>query len=162
MIQRIQSLLLLLAAIAAVVVNFIPIGDIVNAAKEPLFQYDSFSLKIYQDGNVENGIISTVYVALLWIVSAILSVVTIFLYKKRQIQILLNNINMVTMLLALVVMLYVYPNIVFVTNQFITETAVLEFNHWILISLIPAISLFFANTAIKKDEKKVRAADRLR
>ncbi|MDD4395865.1 MAG: DUF4293 family protein, partial [Bacteroidales bacterium] len=67
---------------------------------------------------------------------------------------------MIVILAALVVMLYVYPNIVF--NKYITGITILNFNYWILISLIPAVSIFFANSAIKKDEKKVRAADRLR
>ncbi len=69
---------------------------------------------------------------------------------------------MLVMLAALVTMLYIYPNFVFEKRQFVTSSAVLNFNRLILISLVPAVSLYLANMFIKKDEKKVRAADRLR
>ena len=105
---------------------------------------------------------STLYIALLWGVSAILSLVTIFMFKNRQLQVRLNGVNMLVMLAALITMLYIYPNFVFEKRQFVTNAAVLEFNRLILISLVPAVSLYLANMFIKKDEKKVRAADRLR
>jgi hypothetical protein len=66
------------------------------------------------------------------------------------------------MLAALVVMLYVYPNLVFEKQEWFKAGMVVNFNYWILMSLVPAVCLFFANRAIKNDEKKVRAADRLR
>ena len=105
---------------------------------------------------------STLYIAILWGVSAILSIITIFMFKNRPLQVRLNGINMLVMLAALITMLYIYPNFIFEKRQFVTNYAVLEFNRLILISLIPAVSLYFANMFIKRDEKKVRAADRLR
>ena len=122
-----------------------------------LYQYDAFSLK--KEGI---GILSTLYIAILWGASAILSVVTIFMFKNRPRQVKMNGFNMLIMLAALVTMLYIYPNLVFEKKQFVTSTAVLEFNRLVLIALIPAVSLYLANMFIKKDEQKVRAADRLR
>ena len=75
---------------------------------------------------------------------------------------MMNGINMLVMLAALVTMLYIYPNLVFEKRQIVTTTSVLEFNRLVLISLVPAVCLYLANMFIKKDEKKVRAADRLR
>ena len=157
MIQRVQSLFLLVAAAVAIAVLFIPIGNIIDATGFSLYQYDAFSLK--KEGV---GVISTLYIAILWGVSAILSLVTIFMFKNRQLQVRLNGVNMLVMLAALVAMLYIYPNFIFEKRQFVTNASVLEFNHLILISLVPAVSLYLANMFIKKDEKKVRAADRLR
>lgn len=157
MIQRIQSLLLLVAAVAAITVLFIPIGNIIDGTGYSLYQYDAFSLK--KEGA---GIFSTLYIAIFWMVSAILSIVTIFMYKNRPRQVKMNGINMLVMLAALVTMLYIYPNLVFEKRQFVTNYAVLKFNHLILVSLLPAVSLYLANMFIKKDERKVRAADRLR
>lgn len=148
---------LLVAAVAAIVVLFIPIGNIIDSTGFCLYQYDAFSLK--KEGV---GVLSTLYIALLWGVSAILSLVTIFMYKNRPRQVMMNGINMLVMLAALVSMLYIYPNLVFEKKQFVTSTTMLEFNHLVLISLVPAVSLYLANMFIKKDEKKVRAADRLR
>ena len=157
MIQRVQSLFLLVAAVAAIAVLFISIGNIIDVSGTCLYQYDAFSLK--KEGH---SVYSTLYIALLWGVSAILSLVTIFMFKNRQRQVRLNGVNMLVMLAALVMMLYIYPNLIFGKKQFITSTSMLEFNRFILISLIPAVSLYLANMFIKKDEKKVRAADRLR
>ena len=69
---------------------------------------------------------------------------------------------MLVMLAALVVMLYVYPNLVFEKQEWFMEGMMVNFNYWISLSLIPAVCLVIANNAIKRDEKKVRAADRLR
>ena len=148
---------LLVAAVAAIAVLFISIGNIIDVSGTCLYQYDAFSLK--KEGHT---VYSTLYIALLWGVSAILSLVTIFMFKNRQRQVRLNGVNMLVMLAALVMMLYIYPNLIFEKKQFITSTSMLEFNRFILISLIPAVSLYLANMFIKKDEKKVRAADRLR
>ena len=157
MIQRVQSLFLLVAAAVAIAVLFIPIGNIIDSTGFSMYQYDAFSLK--KEGV---GIMSTLYIAILWGVSAILSLVTIFMFKNRQLQVRLNGVNMLVMLAALITMLYIYPNFVFEKRQFVTNAAVLEFNRLILISLVPAVSLYLANMFIKRDEKKVRAADRLR
>lgn len=157
MIQRVQSLFLLVAAAVAIAVLFIPIGNIIDSTGFSMYQYDAFSLK--KEGI---GIMSTLYIAILWGVSAILSIVTIFMYKNRALQVRLNGVNMLVMLAALITMLYIYPNFVFEKRQFVTSSTVLDFNRIILISLVPAVSLYLANMFIKKDEKKVRAADRLR
>ena len=157
MIQRVQSLFLLVAAVAAIAVLFIPIGNIIDVSGLCLYQYDAFSLK--KEGV---GVWSTLYIAILWGASAILSLVTIFMFKNRPRQVMMNGINMLLMLAALVTMLYIYPNLVFEKKQFVTSTSMLEFNRLVLISLVPAVCLYLANMFIKKDEKKVRAADRLR
>ncbi|MCQ2263199.1 MAG: DUF4293 domain-containing protein [Bacteroidales bacterium] len=160
MIQRIQSLLLLVAAVVAIVITFIPVGELVQNGIA-FYQYDSFSLKLYQDGVLAGSVMHTTYVALLWYASAVLSLVTIFCYKKRPLQIRLNSINMLVMLIALAVMLFVYPDLVF-AKQASMAGMEMAFNYWIMVSFLAAVALFFANRAIKSDEKKVRAADRLR
>lgn len=160
MIQRIQSLLLLIAAALAVTVNFINVGTI-TLGDEIYYQFNSFTLDQVWEGTSQ-AVMHTTYIAVLWFVSAILSLVTIFFYKNRQTQIRLNGINMLVMLAALVVMLYIYPNLVFEKADWFENGMMVNFNYWTLLSLIPAVSLFFANRAIKKDEKRVRAADRLR
>ena len=165
MIQRIQSLLLFVAAVISVVVCFINVGHIdqqVGGEMVTKYQFDAFTLQSLNDNNQWQTSGHTTYIALLWLASAVLSLVTIFLFKNRVLQIRLNGINMLVMLAALVVMLYVYPNLVFEKQKWFTNGMEVNFNHWILLSLIPAVCLFFANRATKHDEKKVRAADRLR
>ena len=162
MIQRIQSLFLLLAAVLAVVVVFLPIGTVaLNEYAE--YAFSAFTLKAYKPGGeIGAPVMHTTYIAVLWFASAILSLVTIFMYKNRQLQVRLNGINMLIMLAALVVMLYVYPNLVFAHQAWYQEGMDVVFNRWILLALVPAVCLYLANWAIKRDEKKVRAADCLR
>lgn len=162
MIQRVQSLFLLIAAAIAIAVLFIPIGNIVNVYGETIYQYDAFSLKVVADHDVGSSVYHTTYIALLWIASAILSIVTIFMYKNRYRQMRLNGVNMIVMLAALVAMLYIYPSFIFEKKQFVTNTSIIDYNTWICISLVAAVALYFANFFIKKDEQKVRSADRLR
>lgn len=156
MIQRIQSLLLLVAAAISVTICFITIGDFSFEGRS--FEYSALTLK----DTTNNLSISTFYVAGLWMLSAILSFVTIFLFKKRPLQVKFNGINMLVMLSALVVTLYIYPNMIFPKHLQGFDANMVHFSHWILLSLIPAVCLIFANRAIKSDEKRVRAADRLR
>ncbi len=161
MIQRIQSLLLFVAAVISVVVCFINVGHI-DLNSETYYQFDAFTLKQLDANNQLVAVMHTTYIAILWLASAILSLVTIFLYKNRPLQVKLNGVNMLVMLAALVVMLYVYPNLVFEKQEWFMEGMMVNFNYWISLSLIPAVCLVIANNAIKRDEKKVRAADRLR
>ncbi len=156
MIQRIQSILLFVAAALSVSVCFITIGDF--SLNEMGFEYTAFKLT-----NVTTGqSLSTFYVGGLWLISAIISMVTIFLYKNRMRQVKFNGINMLVMLAALVAMLYIYPNFIFPKYLEGFNADFVHFSPWVCLSLVPAVCLFFANKAIKRDEKKVRAADRLR
>ena len=105
---------------------------------------------------------NTTYVAVLWFASALMSLVTIFLYKNRVRQMRFNRINMLIMLVALAVMLFVYPDLVFAKQSWYGAGMDISFNNWIMVSFLAAVALFFATRAIASDEKKVRAADRLR
>lgn len=156
MIQRIQSIYLFFAAAIAVAVCFIPIGDF--TLNEMAFEYKAFKLT-----NLTTAAsASTFYVGGLWMMSAILSLVSIFLYKNRRRQVKIVGINMLVMLAALIAMLYLYPNLLFQRYVQGFNAEMLHFNMWVLISLIPAACLFLANRAIRNDERKVRAADRIR
>jgi short subunit fatty acids transporter len=176
MIQRIQSLLLFVAAVMAIVVCFINVGrvDLIalngegkEIGREIAYQFDAFTL---QEVNAENepvkNVMHVTYIALMWIASAILSLVTIFLYKNRILQVRLNRFNILLMLAALVVMLYVYPDIIFKRQAWFVDTETLRmevnFSYWLMMLAIPVVCIYFASRAIRSDEKKVRAADRLR
>lgn len=159
MIQRIQTLYLLVAVIATVVLIFIPIGNITT--DDFSYVFNSFVVKY----NIpdEDTIMSTVYIALLLGISTILSIVAIFMYKDRKKQASIIYANMVVFLLSIMVMVYVYPDIVFVRKGLMKPDDLFDFNYWILACIIPvALSLYLANRAIKKDEEKIKAADRLR
>lgn len=159
MIQRIQSIYLLIAAIATIILIFIPIGYITT--DEYQYVFNTFVVKL----NIPETSIymSTIYIALLLGVSAILSIVAIFMYKNRKNQTTLVYANMLIFLITVLVMTYLYPDVIFVREGLMNPNDLFNFNYWILACMIPAaLGLYLANRAIKKDEEKVKAADRLR
>jgi len=159
MIQRIQSIYLLIAAIATIILIFIPIGYITT--DEYQYVFNSFVVKL----NIPETSVymSTVYIALLLGISAILSIVAIFMYKNRKNQTTIVYANMLIFLITVLVMTYLYPDVIFVRKGLMSPNDLFNFNYWILACMIPAaLGLYLANRAIKKDEEKVKAADRLR
>ena len=158
MIQRIQSLYLLLAAIIAVVVVFIPIGYIYT--DEASLVFTSFVLK----EDIPNGAIKmqTLYIAIILFVSAATSIYTLFNYKNRRKQTKINNFNMILLFVVLVLMLYIFPDVLFSREGYILNPEEFKFNYWIMMGVLPPFFIFLANRAIKKDENLVRSADRLR
>lgn len=156
MIQRIQSIYLLIAAIIPIILLFIPIGILESTMGS--YSYNSFNVKII---NTDVVIIGTSYNALLLILSSILSFATIFFYKKRKLQIRIINFNMLAILGALLSMFYLYPQVIFPKNPVLSGT-ILDFNFAMLIALFTALGLFFAKRAILKDEALVKSTERLR
>lgn len=159
MIQRIQSLYLLIAAAATIVLMFIPIGNIYT--DNFVYVFNAFVVKdITPDPTT---VYSNLYLGILMGICAIFSIVAIFLYKKRNVQIRIIYMNMFIFLAIILLMLYVYPDVIFIKNGLIQEGNIFEYNYWILACLIPtAVCFYLANKAVKKDEELVRSADRLR
>jgi hypothetical protein len=157
MIQRIQTVLLLVAAVCFAVACFMPVGTITT--HETYYSVTSWALK----EGIPNGAIvyPTYFIGLLQVILAVISFVAIFLYKNRPRQskvcIAAVFINFVLILL----LLYVYPNVVF-SKLWQVAGAEMQHSLWAMLSVLPLACLYFANKFIIKDEKKVRAADRLR
>ena len=129
MIQRIQTIFLLIVVIAQVVLHF-------------------------QGLDVE--LFGSIYiVASLSLVSFLLAIVSIFSYKKRVRQILLNNINIFINVLLTGLLIYWLLNL----------SGGISFPEKGIELAFPPISLFclfIANIYIRKDEKLVKSVDRIR
>ncbi|HHT53054.1 MAG: DUF4293 domain-containing protein [Bacteroidales bacterium] len=156
MIQRIQSIYLLVAGIVTIVLLFIPIGTLTSELG--FYTYTPFTVHVI---NTDLVVAKTFFVAILLLLSSIISFVTIFLYKKRKLQVRLINFNMLIVLATLLTMLYIYPKFVFTKIQDLNNT-VLEYNYVILIIALTAMGLYMAKKAIIKDEALVRSSERLR
>jgi len=151
MIQRIQSLLLLGAAVCFGVACFVPIGMYGND-----MEYTSWMLK-----NVHSDQVYCVtYVGLLQVILTVISFAAIFFYKNRPLQSKICTATIIIGFILLVVMLYVYPDHVF--PKIIGDAQITYHIHWAMLSILPVGLLYLANKFILKDERKVRAADRLR
>lgn len=156
MIQRIQSIYLLVAGIVTIVLLFIPIGTLTSELG--FYTYTPFTVHVI---NTDLVVAKTFFVAILLLLSSIISFVTIFLYKKRKLQVRLINFNMLIVLATLLTMLYIYPKFVFTKIQDLNNT-VLEYNYVILIIALTAMGLYMAKKAIIKDEALVGSSERLR
>jgi hypothetical protein len=137
MIQRIQTIYLLLAfVITGVLPYFIPLWTLSNG-KEYLFMQS-------QAYTVAYGLSTT------------LSIISIISFKKRQNQFVINRLNIILNLILLG--LFVYRSL----NLSGETLAVSEKGIGMFLPIVAIVLLVFANKAIKKDEDLVKSVDRLR
>lgn len=136
MIQRIQTIWLLLAAVAGFLTLNMPFYSGSQAATN-LF--------------VELTAKSDTLILILTVAVAVLSLVTVFLYKNRPLQMKLTLVGIVLSIITLI--LYYSETRQFTQGNF-SLTAVLSF-------LVP-VFLILAARGIYKDNKLIKSLDRLR
>ncbi|MDO7135513.1 DUF4293 domain-containing protein [Algibacter lectus] len=91
----------------------------------------------------------------LFLGSAVLSLISIFMFKNRQLQFVLGRLNIILNFILLGFFVYQSLNLS-------GETAVSEKGIGMLLPLVSIVLLALANKAIKKDEDLVKSVDRLR
>ena len=92
---------------------------------------------------------------LLFIISGTLAFFSIFLFRKRDIQIVLGRLNIISNLILLGLFLYKLPKLSGKYENF-------EYSIVLFLPFISIVLLLLANKAIKKDEAIVKSVDRLR
>ena len=136
MLQRIQSLYMLASAI---VTGGLP-----------------FVFELWTDKNkVDVFFTSSIIYISLFVLSTVLSIYSIFNFKKRQHQFVLNRLNMIFNFILLGFFVYRSLNLS-------GETMVSEKGIGMFLPAISIVLLVLANKAIKKDEDLVKSVDRLR
>ena len=132
MVQRVQTVYLFLAGfVSGVLSYFFPTGlDAVGKIDLPI---------IYE----------------VFLISALLSFLVIFLFKNRKLQFVLGRLNIVLNLILLGV--FVYWSLTLPGEGLLSEKGIGQF-----IPVISIVLLVLANKAIKRDEKLVKSVDRLR
>ena len=143
MIQRIQSIYLLLSGVISGGIVFLV--EMWSTIKNQVFFQDLFSSEI----------VFVQVVPYIYIVSAILSLVTIFLFKNRQLQFVMCRINILINLILLGLLVYLSLSLP-------GEASVSEKGIGMFLPILSVLLLVFANKAIKKDEDLVKSVDRLR
>lgn len=136
MLQRIQTVYLFLAALSSGGLIFVfQLWE--NSQGEPVYAQDDYTVLI------------------LFLISALISLVTIFLFKNRKLQFVLGRLNILLNLILLG--LFVYWSLMVPGESNISEKGI-----GMLIPIISIVFLVLANKAIKKDEDLVKSVDRLR
>lgn len=149
MIQRIQSVYLLIVAILSVIVISNPVGSFIGTDNS-IIEFTNLSL-ISQDGT---GSYEPWVLFAIQMISAIISLITIFLYKKRMVQIrftLFNIILAVGYYATLVTFVFMLKG----ESTFVPSWAV-------CLPFVGIVLDWLAIRAIGKDEMLVKAYERLR
>ncbi|HTG67278.1 MAG TPA: DUF4293 domain-containing protein [Flavobacterium sp.] len=137
MIQRIQTIYLLIAFVITGILPFV------------------FPLWTMSDNKLFMFMQSQVY-AVLFGLSTTLSILSILSYKKRQNQFVINRLNIILNLILLGLFLYRSLNLSGET-PLVSEKGIGMF-----LPIVAIVALVLANKAIKKDEDLVKSVDRLR
>ncbi len=136
MIQRIQSIYLIIVALLGGVAPFLA-----------YLWLDSDGAEFFAKNEL--------WISIAFYISAVLAMIAIFLFKKRQNQFVINRLNIILNLFLLGFFVYRSLNLS-------GETLVSEKGIGMLIPVFSIVFLVLANRAIKKDEDLVKSVDRLR
>lgn len=139
MIQRIQTLYMMLSAIATGALPFV---------------FELWTLKTDNQATAVFLTSSAIYLSLFGLVT-LLAIISIFSFKKRQNQFVLNRLTMIFNFILLGFFVYRSLNLS-------GETMVSEKGIGMFLPAISIVLLVLANKAIKKDEDLVKSVDRLR
>lgn len=149
MIQRIQTVFLLLVSVSLVVSLFLPFGTVVSvneAGQSTIQSFTAFGVSAFRP----------IAFTLATLLAAVIPFITIFLYRNRKLQIRFCILEDV-LLLPVIASLVIYKEMRFEgveLNNFVC---------FLVVSfLLPYLFNLFALLAIKKDEKLIRSLDRIR
>ncbi|MDR0953895.1 MAG: DUF4293 domain-containing protein [Rikenellaceae bacterium] len=152
MIQRIQTLYLLLVAVLMAILCFVPFASFLH--ENEVFRQTVWG--IAADGARGELIVKTIPMGILAVLSALLPLVVIFLYKKRGLQMRLCVVEMI-LLVGMIVYLAMY---LFRSGSDISDKLVFSVTD--LFPLLAIILTFMAFKRIMKDEMLVKSLDRIR
>lgn len=154
MIQRIQTLYLLLIVVLTSLTLFLPLAWFGNEAGQ--FTLYAFALK----NGAGEAVQSTIYMGVLLALTCALPLVTAFLFKRRMLQLRLCVAELVLLLgaAAMEAVYYFLSCRVFSDIEFHTQ----GFRPAIALPLVCLLFAFLAARAIFRDELLVRSLDRIR
>lgn len=158
MLQRIQTVYLAIGAIACIALYFFPLANFYNEVQGNYKFFICHIQSMDPEPKLNFSIIFSLPAIILTLASIIFSISTIFLFKKRWLQLRLISFNVITLTVLILVLFFFY------TAQLKTTTgADPEYTYpGMLLPVLSLVMLILANRAIRKDEQRVRSADRLR
>ena len=170
MIQRKQSIYLFLATALLVISYFVPLATFIGEKDSlVLYIYQLVSLVPDSDLALSSIFILPLFVPVTLIV--VMSMVTIFLYRKRKLQLLLVRFMLLLLLFYIGIYFFYYLDVLekqsggLASYEYGLEIPGIEMQIPTVIFIIPLISaalFLMASRGIISDEKLIRSADRLR
>ena len=158
MLQRIQSVYLAVVAIASGLLFFFPLANYYNEIHGN-YKFFIYGIKCMDpDQKITFPSFFTSPLIFLAVASIIFSVVTIFLYKNRFLQIRICAFNLITNIVLIMAIFFFYAT--HIQTMTMIEP---EYNYaGMVLPLISIVFLILSNRAIRKDQALVKSADRLR
>jgi peptidoglycan/LPS O-acetylase OafA/YrhL len=144
MIQRIQTIYLLLAAVAAFLLFILPFAQTNTATAMGIFQDNFYT------------IFDNIALLGLFVGAGVMALIAIFLFKNRPLQLRIGLLSLFLTIAGTGVAIFL-----FFQNQTENATAVKE-GFGLGMPVFSSIFTLLAQRAIRKDERLVRSADRLR
>ena len=157
MIQRIQTIFLAIVVILGIAFSFLPILG---------FSYDTseYIMNAYKTvavDDVNNVVAKNMGVGVMQGLVILVALLTIFLFKKRSLQMKLSKLNILLIALQISAVV-VYSDTVRTGMGESPDHYVMSFKFGAVLPVISLILTYLAIRFIKKDDKLVRSADRLR
>lgn len=153
MIQRIQTLYLLIATALMAVTIFTPMAQFFDGTQE--YTLTVFALKDAAGVTAQ----PTIYMGILLALAGVLPFIVIFLFKNRQLQIRLCAAEIVLLVGSLVVMgIYYYLS----ARLFDSVNGLGNLKLGVIMPLLSIVFVALATRAIFRDEVLVRSLDRIR
>ena len=143
MIQRVQTVYLLMASIMSGVLIFV--FNLWKSIEKSIFALDLLTS--------ESNLLKLI--PILFLVAASLAFVAIFIFKNRKLQFVVGRFTILINLILLGLLIYVSLTLP-------GEASVSEKGIGMFIPILAILLLVLANKAIKKDEDLVKSVDRLR
>ena len=158
MIQRIQTVFMLIAFVCFVLPFFFPLAGIYGNTSTYMFYIYKFQNMVPGESSVFNNT-AVIPLAALDVIAGVMVGAAIFSYKKRILQMRLVRFAIFLDVILLALIFFIYAGIIertlSVTPNYISEAG-------IYFPLIALIFLVLANRYIMHDERTVRSLDRLR
>ena len=158
MLQRIQTLLLAVVAIAMLVTTALPIWEKSSAALNEKVTLTSYALEYFK-GTVSVSSENTMVIVILAIISACIAAFSITQYKKRMLQMTLGLINSI---LIAVVLGYTFYQVFKVGIPMFEPENQGSYGTGFFSTVLAMLSNMIANRFIRRDEMLVKSADRMR
>lgn len=152
MIQRIQTIFFFVITILMGSIFFFPYAELL-VENEQIYTFNFNGL--FLDGK-EGFYLKTIPPIILLTIITLISFVSIFLYKKRILQMRINVINLVLMLG------YVGLNYYYIKNFSSQLNGIISYNFIVIFPFISVILTYLAIRAVGKDEALIRSLDRIR
>lgn len=152
MIQRKQTLFLLIAFIINILLFFFPFCEF-SINNSDLYKITALGIFSYPD----NSLITNLYpVLILLIIILTINLISIFLYKKRSLQLRFNFFNIFLNIGLIVLFFY------FILKSTSDENAIISYKISIVIPLISIILYLLAIKFIRSDQNLLKSLDRIR